>query len=208
MTGKLLCRGMLAGLVAALLSFGFFKVAGEPLVERAIAFENAMEEAKAKAKADEATAKGLPAPAEQAEPELVSRPVQASIGLFTGVAVYGAAFGGLFALAFALAYGRMGDFTPRTTSALLALQASSAFIWRPCSNIRRTRLQWACRTRLACARPLFLDGLHFACGHDRGRIAAQGGSISRLGDWNAGLIAAAAYIAVDGRRRAGSSRRR
>ena len=121
MTGKLLVCGMLAGLVAALLSFGFLKVAGEPSVERAIAFEKAMDEVKAKAKADEAAAKGLPAPVDEQEPELVSRPVQAGIGLLTGVVVYGTAVGGLFALVFALAYGRIGDLSPRATAALLAL---------------------------------------------------------------------------------------
>ncbi len=81
MTGKLLVRGMLAGLVAALLSFGFLKVAGEPSVEQAIAFEKAMDEAKAKAKADEAAAKGLRAPVEEQEPNssaVPSRAVSAS----------------------------------------------------------------------------------------------------------------------------------
>src|ERR1700754_2109988 len=120
MTGRLLLRGMLAGLIAALLSFGFLKLAGEPSVDLAIAFEQAMDEAHAKAKSDEALAKGQAAPTEQAEPELVSRPVQAGIGLLTGVAVYSTAFGGLFALVFALAYGRMADLGPRATSALLA----------------------------------------------------------------------------------------
>ena len=37
MIGRLLVRGMLVGLVAALLSFGFLKLAGEPPVDRAIA---------------------------------------------------------------------------------------------------------------------------------------------------------------------------
>jgi predicted cobalt transporter CbtA len=120
MTGKLLLRGMLVGLLAGLLSFGFLKLAGEPSVDRAIAFETAMEEAKAKTKAEEAAAKGLPTPVEEAEPELVSRGVQGSFGLLTGVSVYSAAFGGLFALAFALAYRRIGDFSPRATAALLA----------------------------------------------------------------------------------------
>ena len=59
-------------------------------------------------------------PKEEPVPELVSRAVQAGIGLFTGVTVYNTAFGGLFALVFALAYRRMGDFGPRTTAALLA----------------------------------------------------------------------------------------
>lgn len=106
MMGKLLVAGMLAGLVAGLISFGFFKLAGEPSVERAIAFEQAMDKAKDRAGA--------------AEPEIVSRSVQSGFGLLTGVAVYGAALGGLFALGFALAYRRMGDFGPRATAAILA----------------------------------------------------------------------------------------
>jgi Probable cobalt transporter subunit (CbtA) len=119
MAGPLL-RGMLIGIIAGLLCFSFLKIVGEPQVDRAIAFETQLDEAKAQAAAPALIAKGLPAPKEEPEPELVSRRVQASIGLFTGVMVYNVAFGGLFALAFALAYGRMGDFGPRTTAALLA----------------------------------------------------------------------------------------
>jgi Probable cobalt transporter subunit (CbtA) len=40
---------MLVGLVAGLLVFGFGKVFGEPQVDRAIGFESALDEAKAKA---------------------------------------------------------------------------------------------------------------------------------------------------------------
>ena len=57
-TGSLLWRGMIVGFVAALLSFGLLKVVGEPAVDRAIAFESAMDEAKAKAEHDAAVAKG------------------------------------------------------------------------------------------------------------------------------------------------------
>jgi len=121
MVGALLTRGMLVGILAGMLSFGFLKLVGEPPVDRAIAFETAMDEAIDKAKADGAMAKGMAMPKEEAEPELVSRTVQSGIGLFTGVAVYNTAFGGLFALVFAFAYRRMGDFDPRTTSALLAI---------------------------------------------------------------------------------------
>jgi hypothetical protein len=57
------------------------------------------------------------------EPELVSRPMQASFGLLTGVMVYSTAFGGLFALVFAYANGRVSHrgLSPRAVSALLAL---------------------------------------------------------------------------------------
>jgi len=120
MVGTLLLRGMLLGIVAGLFCFSFLKVVGEPQVDRAIAFETKIDEAKARAAAQALIAKGLPAPKEEPEPELVSRQVQAGIGLFAGVIVYNVAFGGLFGLAFCLAYGRMGDFDPRTTAALLA----------------------------------------------------------------------------------------
>ena len=94
-TGSLLWRGMIVGFVAALLSFGLLKLVGEPAVDRAIAFESAMDEAKAKAEHDAAVAKGETPPPPEADYEIVSRPVQAGIGLFTGVTVYSIAFGGL-----------------------------------------------------------------------------------------------------------------
>ena len=120
MVGPLLLRGMLVGLVAGLLSFAFLKVVGEPAVDRAIAFEAQMAEAKDKAKADEAMAKGLPIPMPEADYEIVSRQTQAGLGLLTGVGVYNVAFGGLFALAFALVYGRMSLLGPKPAAALLA----------------------------------------------------------------------------------------
>ena len=115
MVRTLLIRGMLVGFVAGLLVFTFGKLVGEPQVDRAIAFETAIDETKAKA--DMAT----DMPAVEPEPELVSRKVQASLGLFTGVVVYSTAFGGLFALVFAFAHGRIGNLSPRAVSALLAL---------------------------------------------------------------------------------------
>ena len=196
MTGRLLVRGMLIGLVAALLSFGFLKLAGEPSVDRAIAFENAMDEAKAKAKADEAAAKGLPAPVEQAEPELVSRPVQAGIGLLTGVVVYSTAFGGLFALVFAFAYGRMADLGPRATAALLAAAGFIAVYVTPMlkypANPPSVGLPETIgmRTSLYFAMLLISLAAMIGAGMLRHRLKP------RFGLWNSALIAAGAYIVV------------
>jgi predicted cobalt transporter CbtA len=196
MTGRLLAYGMLIGLVAALFSFCFLKFAGEPSVDRAIAFESAMDEAKAKAKADEATAKGQPAPAEEAEPELVSRPVQAGIGLLTGVAVYSTAFGGLFALVFALAFRRMADLGPRATSALLAVVGFIAVYVTPMlkypANPPSVGLPETIdmRTGLYFAMIMISLAAMTAAGMLRNRL------IGRVGEWNATLIAAGAYILV------------
>src|SRR5260370_41730117 len=112
MVGALLLRGMLIGVVAGILGFAFFKVVGEPSVDRAIAFEAQMDAAKDKAMKDEPVAKGLPAPAEAHEPELVSRPGQAAARLSPGVLVYAAAVRGLLERALALAHRPLGDFGP------------------------------------------------------------------------------------------------
>ncbi|HEX7200660.1 MAG TPA: CbtA family protein, partial [Dongiaceae bacterium] len=122
MVRQLLVRGMLAGVLAGLLAFGFAKIFGEPQVDHAIAFEEQMDKAKSQSTAGTMSMSGgmSMSNTEAAEPVLVSRAVQAGLGLFTGVVVYGAAFGGLFALVFAYAYGRIGALSPRATSALLA----------------------------------------------------------------------------------------
>jgi hypothetical protein len=196
MTGRLLVRGMLVGVVAALLSFCFLNLAGEPSVDRAIAFESAMDEARAKAEADEAAAKGLPAPVEQAEPELVSRPVQAGIGLLTGVAVYSTAFGGLFALVFALVYGRMADLGPRATSAVLAAIGFISVHVTPMlkypANPPSVGLPETIgmRTGLYFAMIMVSLAAMIAAGMLRNRLNP------RLGAWNSALIAGGTYIVV------------
>jgi peptidoglycan/LPS O-acetylase OafA/YrhL len=98
MLRNLLICGLIAGICAGTLAAGFATVAGEPAVDRAIAYEGA-----------------------HAGP--VSREVQKSAGLLTATAVYGLAVGGLFALAFAFAYGRVARATPRATAYGLAAAA-------------------------------------------------------------------------------------
>ena len=136
MVRDLLIRGMLAGLVAGLLAFGFAKMFGEPEVDRAIAFEQQHEAAGTPAHQHEhAGAQDQDAAtAQEAEPEdgpLVSRKVQKTVGLLTAVVVYGAAMGGLFALAFAFLYGRVGAIGPRMLALLLAARAFAALYYVP-----------------------------------------------------------------------------
>lgn len=196
MAGTLLLRGMLIGIIAGLLCFSFLKIVGEPQVDRAIAFESQLDWAKARAAAQALIAKGLPAPKEEPEPELVSRRVQAGIGLFTGVMVYNVAFGGLFALAFGLAYGRMGDFDPRTTAALLAALGLVAVYIVP--NLKYPAnppsvgdpATIGMRTALYFSMIAISLAAMIAAGMLRLRLLA------RYGAWNAFLIAAGAYLIV------------
>jgi predicted cobalt transporter CbtA len=62
---------------------------------------------------------------------MVSRTVQSTFGLASGIGVYSVAFGGLFALAFAVAYGRIARLGPRGTAALVALGGFIAVVLLP-----------------------------------------------------------------------------
>jgi predicted cobalt transporter CbtA len=109
---KLLICGLIAGVCAGLLSMGFASLAGEPSVDRAIAYEEAKDAA------------AMPAGHHEAEaPAPVSRGVQKSAGLLTASLVYGLALGGLFAIAFGFAYGRVSRAGPRATAYGLAAAA-------------------------------------------------------------------------------------
>jgi hypothetical protein len=193
-TGSLLWRGMIVGFAAALLSFGLLKVVGEPAVDRAIAFESAMDEAKAKAEHDAAVTKGENPPPVEEEPELVSRPVQGGIGLFTGVTVYSIAFGGLFALAFAILYGRMGNWSPRVTAALLALSGFLAVYAVPILKYPANPPSIgnpdtiSLRTAIYFGMILLSLASMIAAWNVRNRLVDQ------LGAWNATLIGAAVFL--------------
>jgi Probable cobalt transporter subunit (CbtA) len=193
-TGSLLWRGMIVGFVAALLSFTLLKIVGEPAVDRAIAFESAMDEAKAKAEHDAAVAKGETPPPPEPDYEIVSRPVQAGIGLFTGVTTYSIAFGGLFALAFAICYGRMGNLSPRVTSALLALSGFLAVYAVPIIKYPANPPSIGnpdtigLRTAIYFGMILLSLGSMIVAWNVRNRLLEQ------YGAWNATLIAAAVYL--------------
>jgi predicted cobalt transporter CbtA len=109
MARSLLICGLVAGVLAGLLAFGFATIAGEPAIDQAIAYEDARTPG--------------PAAGEKAEPELVSRTTQKGVGLLTASVVYGLALGGIFALVFAVAYGRVGRLSPAHTALLLAAAA-------------------------------------------------------------------------------------
>jgi len=179
MMGRLLLAGMLAGLVAGVVSFGFFKLAGEPAVERAIAFERAMEAAK-----------------NAAEPELVSRSVQSGVGLLTGVAIYGAALGGLFAIGFALAYRRMGDFGLRATAAILAALGFLSAHLVPALKYPAAPPAVGAAETIGSRTSLYFAFLLISLAAMIGAGALRLRLAPPLGGLKAALVAAAAYVVV------------
>jgi predicted cobalt transporter CbtA len=209
MAGSLLTRGMLVGFVAGILCFGFLRLVGEPPVDRAIAFEAAMDEAKDHA-GDKAEGHvhvhagpdhvmAMPKdtiPKPDSEPELVSRSTQAGLGLFTGVAVYNAAFGGLFALVFAFAYRRMGDFDARTTSALLAISGLIAVYLVPVLKYPANPPAVGAAETIGMRTGLYFAMIAISLAAMIAAWMLRNRLLSRVGGWNAALIAGAAYLIV------------
>ena len=187
MVRSLLIRGMLAGFVAGLLVFGFAKLFGEPQVDRAIAFETALDDARARADA----AKGIH---DIEEPELVSRPMQASYGLLTGVMVYSTAFGGLFALVFALAHGRVAALGARAVSALLATAGFLAFYLVPNLKYPANPPAVGHPDTIGMRTELYFVMVALSIAAMAGAAMLRRQLAARHGAWSAALGAAAFYV--------------
>jgi len=103
---RIIARGLVAGALGGVLAFLFARVFAEPVVGKAIDFED-MHNADGSAMHDHGA-------------ELFSRGVQGNIGIGFGVLAFAVAMGALFAVAFVVLYGRVGGVGARTLSILLA----------------------------------------------------------------------------------------
>ena len=181
--GQLLLRGMFAGLVAALLAFSFAKIVGEPQVDRAIAFEEQHSAAEKAAGAAE-------------ESELVSREVQAGLGLLTGVAVFGTALGGLFALAFAFASGRLLKFPPRTTAMLIAAVGFLTLYVVPYLKYPANPPAVGTEDTIGYRTQLYFTMMVFSAAALAIAVVFGRALSTSLGTWNATVAGALAYIVL------------
>ncbi|MFE3520875.1 CbtA family protein [Streptomyces sp. NPDC059161] len=174
----LLVRGMLAGLAAGALALVVAYLLGEPRVDSAIAFEDT-----------HSHEHGM---------EVVSRSLQSTAGLATGVLVFGVAVGGIAALAFCFALGRIGGFGPRATAALISFgtlltvyvvpflkyPANPPSVGEPDTIGQRTTLYF-----LMIALSVLVAVATVILGK---RLAP------RLGNWNATVAAGAAFLVAVG----------
>ncbi|KZS69661.1 CbtA family protein [Mycobacterium pseudokansasii] len=184
MEKRLIARGLLAGAVGAVLAFAFARVFAEPVIGRAIEYEDGRTEV--------AHAQGV----HEHGVELFSRGVQGSAGLGFGVLIFGIAMGALFAVLFCVAYSRTRNVGPQRLSISLAASAGTVVYLVPFvkyppnppavgqSDTIGSRTLWYLVMVLASV------ALALAAVWLGGRLAP------RLGAWNAGLAAVGAYIAA------------
>ena len=189
MEKQIIGRGLLAGAIAGVLAFVFAKIFLEPVIGRAIDFEDGT------AAAHEAmeTAAGGHSHAE-AGGELFTRGVQSTVGMGLGVLAFSVAMGALFAVVFSVAHGRVGNVSARALSVLVA-GAMLISLWivpalkyppnPPATSLDETITQ---RTLLSLLM-LGLSALLMVAAVYLGHQLAP-----RLGAWNAVLIGGGAYL--------------
>ncbi|MFL6668136.1 CbtA family protein [Burkholderia ambifaria] len=180
MVGKLLMRGMLAGIVAGLLTFGFARIVGEPQVDQAISFGEKVDAANGEAP----------------EPELVSRHTQAGVGLLTGVVTYGAAFGGLFSLVFAFAYGRGSRLPARPLAAWLAAAAFVALVIVPSIKYPANPPAVGDHDTIGYRTGLFFLMIAISVATMAFSVSVRRQLLAKLGPWNASIVAGLAFVAI------------
>lgn len=177
---QLLLRGMLVGLVAGFLGFSFAKIYGEPQVDKAIEVEAAIDKAKG----------------EPEDPEVWSRQVQASIGLFTAVVTVGVALGGIFSIVFALCYGRFSTMSPRAYSALLALMCIVAVYVVPDFKYPANPPSIGQPSTIGIRTGLYFSMIAISIIAMIAAFSLRRVLIPQMGAWNATLVGAATYIVM------------
>jgi len=176
MEKRIIARGLMAGAIGGVLAFLFARTFVEPVIARALEFEEAHEQGH-----DHGV-------------ELFTRGVQANVGMGFGVLAFSVAMGALFAVVYCVAYGRVGNLSPRLLSVLLAGGMFLSlyvipFLKYPSSppavsleeTIRQRTLLYLLMVVLSAA--LLVAAVYL--GH---RLVAQ------FGHWSATLIGAGCYV--------------
>ncbi|OBF40799.1 cobalt transporter [Mycobacterium sp. ACS1612] len=176
MEKRIIARGLLAGAVGGVLAFLFARTFVEPVITRALAYEESH---------SHGHDHGV---------ELFTRGVQANIGMGFGVLAFSVAMGALYAVVYCVAYGRVGNLSPRGLSVVLAGgMFLSLYVIPflkyppnpPAVSLEETIRQ---RTLLYLLMVVLSAALLVAAVYLAHRLTAQ------FGQWSAALIAAGAYV--------------
>lgn len=178
-------RGLLAGAAGAISAFLFARIFLEPVIERAIGYEEGVSAAHESGHGGHSHGEGV---------ELFSRAVQANVGMGFGVLAFSVAMGAILAVVFCATYGRVGNISARALSVLLA-GALLVSLWvipalkyppnPPAVSLDSTIQQ---RTLLYLLL-VVLSAVALAAA-----VYAGGRLTPKLGTWNAALAAGGGYL--------------
>lgn len=196
-----LVRGLLAGLIAGIVTFGVAYVIGEPSIDAAIAIEeagSAMAEPAAAPAEDAAHSHDDAAHSHDDADAVVSRQTQSTWGLLTATVMIGLALGGITGLGAAFACGRFGRLSPRASTAVVAAVGFVSFYLVPYLKFPPNPPAVGNPDTIGHRTALYVTMLAVSVvGAVAAVIAARRLSPS-IGTWNAGLAAGAGYLVVVG----------
>lgn len=182
MEKRLIGGGLLAGAVGAVLAFVFARMCAEPVIGRAIAFEDG--------RTDAENAHGV----HEHGAELFTRGVQSGPGLGFGVLIFGLAMGALFAVLFSVVYARAEVGQPQRLSLLLAAGAFGAVYVVPFVKYPPNPPAVGQADTIAARTGWYLVMVLVSVVLAIGAVWLARRLAARFGAWNAGLLAAAAYL--------------
>ncbi|GAA1840365.1 CbtA family protein [Pseudonocardia ailaonensis] len=180
MVRTLLVRGMVAGVVAAVLAWVVAYLIGEPALDGGIAYEDALAAAAGEAGGE----------------ELVSRGVQATLGLGVALLIYGVAIGGIFALVYAGVQGRLSRLAPRATAAVLAVAGYVVVILVPFLKYPSNPPASSADDTIGLRTGTFVLMVLLSVVAAVAAVALGRRLVERLGTWNGSLLAGLAYVVV------------
>jgi predicted cobalt transporter CbtA len=188
---KLIFSGLLAGAVGGLVAWIFALLFAEPLIDRAITYEDG------RAAAQEALdrAAGFAIPADDGG-DIVSRSVQSTIGLGVGLVAFGIAMGALFAVTYTVCLGRTGQIRARQLALLVAVAGFITVSLIPFLKYPANPPAASNDETIGDRASLFLLMLVIAVLAAVIATAVGQHLTTRFGTWNSALIAGAGFIAV------------
>jgi len=196
MVGKYIIRGLVVGVLAGLLTFGWARTFGERSLEAGIAFEAGGGRHAASAMPNMTDAEHAAMPAVAEEEELFSREIQSGIGLLTGTVVIGIAIGGMFGLAFAVAFGRLGSLGPGATSLLIATAGFLALYLIPALKFPPNPPGANTGETIAIRTALYFLMMAIGVASTMVGMIVQRRLSKALGGWNAAMAGVGVYLAV------------
>jgi hypothetical protein len=190
MERRFILRGFASGALGGLLAFAVARLLAEPLIQRAIAYENG----RAAAEGALRRATGLASPA--AESAVYSRGVQSNAGLGVGMVLYGVAMGGFLAVAYVLVTrGMRPAARPRSVSLAIAAAGFAGVFLLPFLKYPADPPGFEHAESIDTRGSLYLAMLAISLVSVLAAVLAARRLRPRLGAWN-GTIAALGALAV------------
>ena len=188
MEKKLILRGIIAGAIAGLLAFAFARIFAEPVIQASIDYESGRDAAIA----------ALTHTAAESTQDVFGRTVQGNIGIGVGIVGFGAAMGALVAVAYAICLGRVGNLRPRSLAVLVAGFGFAGFYLVPFVKYPANPPSIGHPETIGTRSGLYLLMVGASLLFLVLAVVLGQKLRNRFGNWNATLLAAAAFVVVIG----------